>query len=784
MTLPQFLRGGASAVALLCVFDSAASAQQALPTISIGPARPGLSRGPSVSHGGSGARGSGPTTAAPQLAQVQEVVVETATRTQKKVSEAPGDLTVFSENYIQRRDAPRIGAIIRDAPGIYSWGNSLGYASPSANRAGRFSFRGISGQNRTLFLLDDQIMNDPMFGSFNYAQYFMDDIQRIETLPGASSALYGANAYAGVVRAFSVVPEKREVLARGETTFGEFSRQSGDVIYRDRLPNGLGWSAGGRWEGSVPFRDNIIQRALVPPYVAGAVPTVTSQGQSIWNLGLQGEAKYRDANAHLKLYYDYDAATSVRGGVSYFLANSMQGYFESYAPLSSYQRYNAAVTPANRLTPSAFLGAGLAYETTLTAFGSARHRFSEESEVRLNINNMARVYRFTTPSVAPNSNAWALGGDGVYNNYPQNLFSANVQYTFPVKFLPFFAHQFTTGAGVDNGVAAFQSYNVKDWTNFGSSTAFTGSMQGQSRFVWGFVQDEIKVTPWLTAYLGGRVDWWTTSGVRASSTAPMDRFAEQGVVNFNPKVSLVANMPWPDGVLRASAGRAFRPPTLNALYVDSTRGNVRSFSNPDLKPETAISWEVGYEQYFQKTGTFAKATFFESWLSDYNSVRRLPAPTIIQTWSTTVNTGEAVVRGFEITGSQTLTDWLTAYVTYTNVFDATTLEAPDQPETVGKRLQNAPRNLFNASLEANYGDWTGTLTGRYTADSYDLATNADWVRGVYGSFDRFWQLDARVSWKPVKFAEVYFAGNNMLGRYYQFTVNPGAFFTAGLKLTY
>jgi hypothetical protein len=28
------------------------------------------------------------------------------------------------------------------------------------------------------------------------------------------------------------------------------------------------------------------------------------------------------------------------------------------------------------------------------------------------------------------------------------------------------------------------------------------------------------------------------------------------------------------------------------------------------------------------------------------------------------------------------------------------------------------------------------------------------------------------------------AGNNMLGRYYQFTVNPGAFFTAGLKLTY
>lgn len=781
MTFPHSLRGGASVVALFCAFDSIAYAQQALPTISIGPARPGLSRTPSAGHnGGSATSGSN---AAAQPAQEKEVVVETATRTQKKVSEAPGDLTVFSENYIQRRDAPRIGAILRDAPGIYSWGASLGYTAPSANRASRFSFRGISGTQRTLFLMDDQIMNDPMFGTFNFSQYFMDDIERIETLPGASSALYGANAYGGVVRAFSKIPEKREIIARGETSFGEFSRQAGNIIYRDRLANGVGWSAGGRWEGSEGFRDNIIQRTLVPPYIAGAVPTVNAQGQPIWNLGAQGQAKWRAVNSHLKLYYDYDQATKFGAGVTYFLNNSMQGLFDSYAPLTSYLGYNASVAPPNRITPAAVLGAGLAYETTLTSYFFAKHKFSDDSEIKLNVNNMARVYRFTTPSVAPNSNAFALGGAGVYNNYPQNLLSANVQYSFSPKFIPFFAHHVTTGVGVDRGTAAFQAFNVNNWTNFGSSTAFTSSMQAESRFVWGFAQDEIKVTPWLTAYLGGRVDWWHTSGIR-SGAGFYDNFSGQDVVNFNPKVSLVANMPWEDGVLRASAGRAFRAPVLNALYVDSTRGNVRSFSNPNLKPETAISWEVGYEQFFRQTGTFAKATFFESWLSDYNSVKRLPAPTIIQTWSTTVNSGEAVVRGFEITGSQTLTDWLTAYVTYTNVFDATTLKAPDQPDTIGKRLQNAPRHLFNGSLEANYGDWTGTVTGRYTADSFDLATNADFVRGVYGSFDRFWQLDARVSWKPTRHAEIYFAGNNMLGRYYQFTVNPGAFFTAGLKLTY
>ena len=781
MSVPYFLRGGASVIALACVFDSVAFAQQSLPTISVGPARPGLSRTPVA--GGSSSRGSGPATGPTQPAPEREVVVETATRTQKKVSEAPGDLTVFSENYIQRRDAPRIGAILRDAPGIYSWGASLGYTAPSAGRASRFSFRGISGTQRTLFLLDDQIMNDPMFGSFNPSQYLMDDLDRIETLPGASSALYGANAYGGVVRAFSKIPEKREIIARGESSFGEFSRQAGNIIYRDRLPNGLAWSAGGRWEGSSGFRDIIVQRTLVPPFIPGAIPTLTSHAQPIWNLGAQGETKWRSVNGQLRLYYDYDNATKFGAGVTYYLNNAMQGLFESYAPLSSYLRYNASVAPANRVLPNAVLGAGLGYETTLTSYFFAKRKLSDDSEIKFNLNNMARVYRFTTPAVTPGSNAWALGGAGVYNNYPMNLLSANVQYTFPAKFLPFFTHHFTTGAAVDRGTAAFQSFNVSDWTNFGSSTAFTSSMQAESRFVWGFAQDEIKINKWLTAYLGGRVDWWHTSGVR-SGAGFSDNFSGQDVVNFNPKVSLVANMPWEDGVLRASAGRAFRAPVLNALYVDSTRGNVRSFSNPDLKPETAISWEVGYEQFFRNTGTFAKATFFESWLSDYNSVRRLPAPSIIQLWSTTVNSGEAVIRGFEITGSQTLTDWLTAYVTYTNVADARTLKAPDQPDTINRRLQNAPRHLFNGSLEANYGDWTGTLTGRYTADSFDIATNADWVRGVYGSFDRFWQLDARVSWKPTKFSEIYFAGNNMLGRYYQFTVNPGAFFTAGVKLTY
>jgi iron complex outermembrane recepter protein len=221
-------RGGAYAAALLCLFDSAAHAQQSLPTISIGPARPGLSRAPAAAGPSTGG-----ATGSAQPGE-KEVVVETATRTRKKVSEAPGDLTVFSENYIQRRDAPRIGVILRDAPGVYSWGASLGYASPSANRASRFSFRGVSGTQRTLFLLDDQIMNDPMFGTFNFSQYFMDDIDRIETLAGASSALYGANAYAGVVRAFSKIPEKREIIARGETSFGEFTRQAGSVVYRGR----------------------------------------------------------------------------------------------------------------------------------------------------------------------------------------------------------------------------------------------------------------------------------------------------------------------------------------------------------------------------------------------------------------------------------------------------------------------------------------------------------------------------------------------------------------------
>lgn len=805
MKINGYHRGSASAAALLCALHTPAIAQTSLPTINIGVSRPGISRSTAgVSRPASSVAAQRPgesrstpggvvvqNTPAPPPPPEDSVVVQSPTRTEKKISEAPGDVTVFNRDFIQRRDSPRIGAVLRDSPGIYSWGNSLAYASPSSNRAGRFSFRGISGQQRTLFMLDDQILNDPMFGTFNYLMYFMDDIERIETLAGASSALYGANAFGGVVRAYSKIPEKREILARGEAGFGAFQQQTGDIIYRDRIADGkIGFSAGMRYQGSTGFKDNIIQAGASLPYILpGADLTFNNVGTPVWNIGEAGEAKWRAFNGNFRLYYDHDELTKFGAGVQYLSNTSSPDWFESYVTpqLADAYNKNPRVPPPNKITPQLFLNAGLAWESTLVTYFNVKRKLGENAEFKFNINNMSRNYAFTTPGRT--NPTTALGGPGGYNAYPQNLFSAHSQLTFRVDSLPLFAHNITSGAGVDNGAATLNATNVWDWTNPGTiTTPVTGSnsafVNATSRFVWAYGQDEVKLTDWLTAYVGARVDWWRNAGTNVLGNGSATYNTGKNILQFNPKVSLVAKMPWEDAVMRANAGRAFRPPVLNNLYVTSARATTLSQGNPNLSPETEIGWDFGYEQSFNASGTFIKATFYETYLNNLILSKRLSSSPTLNI-STTSNTGQAIIRGWEMQGSQQLLEWLTANISYTNVVQAQVSAAQDNPAAIGKRLPNSPENIFSGWLEATYGDWAGVLTGRYTSDSYDTAENLDFVRGVYGSFDSFYGLDARIQWRPTKYTEFYFAANNLTGqKYYQFTVNPGTFFTTGMKMTF
>src|SRR5262249_62098004 len=87
--------------------------------------------------------------------------------------------------------------------------------------------------------------------------------------------------------------------------------------------------------------------------------------------------------------------------------------------------------------------------------------------------------------------------------------------------------------------------------------------------------------------------------------------------------------------LKGSVGTGFKAPTLDQLY-DSFPA-FGFFANPNLKPETSLGYDFGFEQRLGDVG--AGATWF------HNDIKNLIAPNA--SFSTDINVGKAKTQGVE-----------------------------------------------------------------------------------------------------------------------------------------
>jgi outer membrane receptor for ferrienterochelin and colicins len=81
----------------------------------------------------------------------------------------------------------------------------------------------------------------------------------------------------------------------------------------------------------------------------------------------------------------------------------------------------------------------------------------------------------------------------------------------------------------------------------------------------------------------------------------------------NPKLSAMYRLAEAT-TLRGSVGRAFKSPTIRQLYYDAPYGHGSYYvqSNPDLKPETAIGYSVGLEQWLTEKNVMASVGYFRN----------------------------------------------------------------------------------------------------------------------------------------------------------------------------
>jgi outer membrane cobalamin receptor len=142
---------------------------------------------------------SAPAQAPDTVPTVRETVVVTATGRDMPESKVGASITVLDRQEIEERHALSTIDLLRTIPGIVAV-----RTGGVGNLTAVFVRGGESTYNKVL--LDGMPLNEPG-GAFNFASLSPENIERIEVLRGAHSALFGSDAMASVIQLFSVRPD-------------------------------------------------------------------------------------------------------------------------------------------------------------------------------------------------------------------------------------------------------------------------------------------------------------------------------------------------------------------------------------------------------------------------------------------------------------------------------------------------------------------------------------------------------------------------------------------------
>lgn len=619
-----------------------------------------------------------PGAEAASLYTLPEVQV-TAARSEEMEQKTPQAVQVIS-----RRDIDRLGAI--SAKDALSLAMSIDlseavHTSTSPAMGNAVMIRGMN-TNHTLILIDGMRMADEDTSQtknvYLLSRIPADEIERIEILRGAGSALYGSDALGGVVNIITKTPGKRGGFWRawtGTDAMGQsISASTGRVGRWDIATTGS-------WETLRPVAH---PQSYTESYADGMVHVVT-EGNDYPEFGhreswrMDGTYRFENTNdnqlritaggmtEHLKTVY----ADSSGMGLT---------VSKNQREMADRERYDASLSYAGKTGRNDYF------------FRAYWSRLSKWSETRND-----RGWLPSGPAPIPDLNSSYPVYD--HDEAKYSLYGLEGRDTFTTG-----AHRVTYGGEF-------------------LRTVYKGTRLSEEKIPTGYDME---------SWAGYVSDQWNVGKkLYLTPALRLERNTRSGNAVI-PKVGVTYS--WDDTArFKAEYGSGYRAPSVSELFLHMRRatpiGLIEVVGNPDLAPEKSRSWSASVEKEWGET--FGKLTYFQNDVSNLINTAFVGSAGTLQQYRYE-NISRARIWGTEAEMGRHLTDSLTLKVT------GTLLHARN--EVTGEKLDGRADARWQFQLLYDDGDpygWGGAFWDTFSSDYHFRDRDYTW-NTVHLSAEKRW----------------------------------------------
>lgn len=667
---------------------------------------------------------------------VLDEMVVSATRSEKKLLDTAASVSVITDKDLNKMHINNLDEAFVKIPGVY-----VGRLSGIGSTTSQTVMRGVNAANSVAVLVDGVQVNDSYNGSVTWSAIPVDMVKRVEVLRGPASVLYGGNALAGVINIITKDVDKTSVNLK--LSYGSNNTQNHSLYVAGKASDKLDFNVNYEKKRT----DGYVTDPVLSSKAVFGAETTTNTGAKRWIIGNKGKRQWDENTVGVGFKYHFDESKSLA------LDFTKNEYEYSYS------------------APTSYFGDDI--------IKKAGTYFSTPGEKASNKYNM---------TYNDSENGWkaVVGYSDQYKQHDTSISKAtdsskpNTRFSFDLQKNQTISANNNAVFGLNYRKDEMDAtvYKLADKFNSDSKIAVDSMASGTNKSFSAYVMDEHKFSDRWTATAGLRYDKWSTDGrILLPNKTEAINYDESTYDNWSPSLSVMYK-PEADSSVYLSWGKAFEAPSLYRMYSSSYSSNVYNIANPNLKPQKAETFELGYKKDLNNKSAIGVSVYD----TKYKGLLYKNSLGVVDGMNATCyqNAGEAEAKGFELELNHNFDDKWSAFLNYTyqNPVIKKALKATEKD----KYVTAIPKEVFRAGVTYSDDKWSGMLTGEYISKRFSKTDNSDIVNGVYGSYDPYFIMNMDISYSFNKNYTLTASVNNILDRdFFNYYYQPGRTYSVELN---